>query len=83
MLNQLSITKYIALVASLIKLHIFSIDVDNQNDNLDNVLDLNADFIHITLDESGFVLVETEEEIQDNLCKDLTGGRNHFNDIIY
>ncbi len=59
--NQFSIAKIIALVAALIKFQ--------ENDDLYILLDWNTDILSTTPNKSGFLLVETEVQMQRKLME--------------
>ncbi len=78
--SQFSIENIISLVADLARLHDFCIDTNNENDN-NLLLELKDNLLHIKLNETGFVTVETEQETNDNRCKDLTSSSDHIDDV--
>ncbi len=61
--SQFSIPKNIALVGALTKLHNFCIDINTNRESDDTLLDLDADQVYTTTNESGYVVVESDNRV--------------------
>ncbi len=75
---QIAMSNIRALFGAFAKLHNFCIDIDTNKESNYTLLDLDADWVYITINESGYIVVESDKESNEKLCKDLMSGGSHF-----